>query len=96
MIGNPSQANYAAGGSYQDVIARHRASQGRIVVTIDLGIVQSVGFVAESSLNIEEWPPKSGLIPIAEADFLALVEHDIRKPRRSVQTSQVISGLRGI
>ncbi|KAJ3580034.1 hypothetical protein NPX13_g526 [Xylaria arbuscula] len=43
VMGNPSQANYGAGGSYQDAVARHRASKGQAAVTIDLGVVQSRG-----------------------------------------------------
>ncbi|KAI0454862.1 reducing type I polyketide synthase [Xylaria acuta] len=95
MLGNPSQANYAAGGTYQDAIARHRASQGWAAVTIDLGIVQSVGFVAETA-GVEDRLLKSGHLPLSEAEVMGLVEHSIRKPRRSVRTSQVASGLRGI
>ncbi|KAI3316791.1 reducing type I polyketide synthase [Xylariaceae sp. AK1471] len=92
VLGNPSQANYAAGNTYQDAVARHRASQGRAAVSIDLGIVQSIGFVAETA-GVEERLLKSGHRPLSEAEVMGLVEHAIRKPRRPVRTSQVASGL---
>ncbi|KAI0109091.1 putative polyketide synthase [Nemania sp. FL0031] len=95
MLGNPSQANYGAGGAYQDAIARRRASKGWAAVAIDLGLVQSIGFVAETA-SVEERLLKTGLRPISEAEVMALIEQGIRKPRRSVRTSQVISGLKDI
>ncbi|KAI1132702.1 KR-domain-containing protein, partial [Nemania abortiva] len=63
VVGNMSQADYAAGSAYQDIIARHRARKGWAAVTIDLGIVQSVGFVAES-VGVEERLLKTGRLPI--------------------------------
>ncbi|KAI8623341.1 reducing type I polyketide synthase [Xylariaceae sp. FL1651] len=92
ILGNTSQANYAAGGTYQDALARHRASQGRAAVSIDLGIVQSIGFVAETA-GVEERLLKSGHRPLSEGEVMGLVEHAIRKSRRPVRTSQVGSGL---
>ncbi|KAI1152708.1 KR domain-containing protein [Nemania diffusa] len=95
MLSNPSQANYAVGDAYQDAIARYRASGDWAAVTIDLGMVQSVEFVAETA-GVEERLLKTGHLPISEAEVIALVEHGIRKPRRSVHRCQVASGLRGI
>lgn len=92
VLGNPSQANYAAGGTYQDALARHRAAKGRAAVTIDLGIVQSIGFVAETA-GVEERLLKSGHRPLSETEVLGLVEQAIRRPRRDPRTSQVASGL---
>ncbi|KAI1744483.1 reducing type I polyketide synthase [Xylaria scruposa] len=94
VLGNPSQANYAAGGTYQDAVARHRAARGRAAVTIDLGVVQSVGYVAEQA-GMEERLLKSGHRPLSEAEVLGLVEQAIRRPRRAPNTAQVASGLVG-
>ncbi|KAI1309753.1 putative polyketide synthase [Xylaria venustula] len=91
VMGNPSQANYGAGGSYQDAVARHRASKGWAGVAIDLGVVQSVGFVAETA-SVEERLSKAGHRPLSEAEVMGLVEYGIRKPRRSLRTSHVASG----
>ncbi|KAI0435050.1 putative polyketide synthase [Xylaria sp. FL1042] len=91
VMGNPSQANYGAGGSYQDAVARHRASKGWAGVAIDLGVVQSVGFVAETA-SVEERLSKAGHRPLSEAEVMGLVEYGIRKPRRSLRTSHAASG----
>ncbi|TGJ85110.1 hypothetical protein E0Z10_g3631 [Xylaria hypoxylon] len=92
MMGNPSQSNYGAGGAYQDAIARHRASKGQAAVTIDLGVVLSVGVVSEAAA-LEARLLKAGHQPLSESEVIGLVEYAIRKPRRSVRNSQVVSGL---
>ncbi|KAI0474774.1 reducing type I polyketide synthase [Xylaria cf. heliscus] len=94
LMGNTSQANYAAGGSYQDAIARHRASRGRAAVSIDLGMIQSVGYAAETA-GVKDRLLKRGIVPISTAEVLGLIEHGITNPRRSVVTAQVASGLKG-
>ncbi|KND87310.1 Lovastatin diketide synthase LovF [Tolypocladium ophioglossoides CBS 100239] len=48
ILGWASQTNYAAGGSYQDALARRRQTTGLPAVSIDIGIVKGVGYVAES------------------------------------------------
>ncbi|KAF2643547.1 putative polyketide synthase [Massarina eburnea CBS 473.64] len=39
IIGSASQANYAAGNTYQDGLARYRLSRGQKAVTLDLGVM---------------------------------------------------------
>nr|CAG8993141.1 Highly reducing polyketide synthase [Penicillium sclerotiorum] len=48
ILGWASQGNYAAGGSYQDALARWRCAQGLPATSFDLGMVKGVGYVAES------------------------------------------------
>ncbi|KAI3390924.1 hypothetical protein diail_8351, partial [Diaporthe ilicicola] len=50
ILGWASQTNYAAGGSYQDALARYRHATGLPAVSIDIGIVKGVGYVAESRI----------------------------------------------
>ncbi|KAI0594688.1 polyketide synthase PksD [Biscogniauxia sp. FL1348] len=48
VIGNPGQSNYAAGCSFQDSLACYRNHNHKRAVSVDLGVVRSVGVVAES------------------------------------------------
>ncbi|PVH94007.1 putative FSP1 [Periconia macrospinosa] len=48
-LGNASQSNYAAGGTFQDAFAQWRVSRGLPCVSIDLPAVKSVGYVAETA-----------------------------------------------
>lgn len=48
IVGNRGQANYAAGNSFQDAFARHLVAKGiRKAASINLGTIESVGYVAE-------------------------------------------------
>ncbi|RJE27111.1 polyketide synthase [Aspergillus sclerotialis] len=90
--GNAGQANYAAGGSFQDALARHRAAQGLPAVSIDLGMVSSVGVVAQDQ-RVSDHLTKMGLRAVSEEEVLGLVESAIRDPRRTPTTCQVVTGI---
>ncbi|KAI3395544.1 hypothetical protein diail_1206 [Diaporthe ilicicola] len=47
ITGGPEQANYAAGNTFQDALARHLASRGAHAVSLDLPIIRGVGYVEE-------------------------------------------------
>ncbi|KAI8949442.1 putative polyketide synthase [Xylaria longipes] len=49
IVGITSQTNYAAGGSYEDALARWRQARGLPGVTIDLGPISDIGYVAKSA-----------------------------------------------
>ncbi|KAK8124331.1 uncharacterized protein PG998_000090 [Apiospora kogelbergensis] len=95
VLGHTSQANYAAGNTFQDAFARHRAARGLPAVAIDLGAVGDVGVVAASGDGMRERLERtlgSRVIPLSRV--IRLVEDSICNPHRSDHNaSQVITGL---
>ncbi|KAI8953570.1 polyketide synthase [Xylaria longipes] len=52
-IGNPGQANYAAGNSYQGALARQLSSQGHNVIALDVPMMSDAGMVATKPALME-------------------------------------------
>jgi hypothetical protein len=79
IVGYASQSSYAAGGAYQDALARYRVSQGLPGVAIDLGQVKSVGYVAENQGTAERLV-RQGFSLLSEDDVLRTLETAILNP----------------
>lgn len=97
VAGHMSQANYAAGNTFQDALARHRTANGKPAVTIDLGAVRSVGYVAEREASGDERlrarVENVGFGSVDIEAVLGIIEGGIRDPLRgSLADSQVIVG----
>lgn len=92
VMGGRSQANYAAGNTYQDALAKHRVSNGLRAASFDIGGVLSVGFVAENQQYARN--ATKAMIPIREDEVHAVVEYLI-DPRHEMteSTCQVLFGL---
>ncbi|GAB1197710.1 hypothetical protein APSETT444_007013 [Aspergillus pseudonomiae] len=73
VMGGAGQANYAAAGAFQDALAQHRAAQGKPTVTIDLGMVKSIGYVAETDSSVAERLARIGYHPMHEEEVLAVL-----------------------
>ncbi|CAI7653198.1 unnamed protein product [Penicillium pancosmium] len=91
ITGNVSQANYSSGNSFQDAVARHRSARGLPAVTIDLGMVRGVGYVAETE-GVAERLERMGFRAVDEEEVLHLIEGAILNPIRSVTDSQILTG----
>jgi NADPH:quinone reductase-like Zn-dependent oxidoreductase/ubiquinone/menaquinone biosynthesis C-methylase UbiE/acyl carrier protein len=83
VMGGAGQANYAAASAFQDALAQHRRAQGKTAITIDLGMVKSIGYVAESGHAIYERLTRIGYKALHEADVLLLLEKAILSPHPS-------------
>ncbi|KAH8704971.1 hypothetical protein BGW36DRAFT_456523 [Talaromyces proteolyticus] len=92
IIGTRSQANYNAGNSFQDALARYRVAQGLPGASIDFSPVVSVGFIAENQEYVKH--TLKALNHHREDEMLAIVEF-VLDPRRSITetTSQLVCGL---
>ncbi|KAL2821358.1 hypothetical protein BDW59DRAFT_164238 [Aspergillus cavernicola] len=90
IVGSLGQANYTAGGTYQDVLALTRQSQGLPATSIDLGSVLSAGIAARTK-GIHERLERSGYCAHEIREVLSLVASaiDCQQPKRA----QIITGL---
>lgn len=79
VIGNPSQSNYTAGGAFQDALARYRVSQGLPGVSLDIGAVKNVGYVA-SNRSVHDRLERSGYRLLEESEILSAIESAILYP----------------
>ncbi|KAL1970828.1 hypothetical protein VTN77DRAFT_2662 [Rasamsonia byssochlamydoides] len=96
VLGNRSQANYAAGNTYQDALAQYRTSQGLAGTSIDLGRILSVGYVAENKDNVRIISNLSAVMDsIREDEIHAIIEYhlDPRYPKARSSSYQTVSGL---
>lgn len=91
ITGNVSQANYAAGNTFQDAIARHRSARGLPAVAIDLGMVRGVGYVAETD-GVANRLERMGFRAVDEEEVLHLIQDAILHPIRHATDSQILTG----
>ena len=94
IIGVSGQSNYAAGNSYQDALTHHRIATGQKAVSLNLGVVLSVGYVAEHE-RVKSLLKDKGYMGVREADYIALLDYhcDPRLPVLSPLQCQVVTGL---
>ncbi|KAI1846288.1 hypothetical protein JX266_007493 [Neoarthrinium moseri] len=90
VLGSHGQANYTAGSTYQDAIARSRVARGLPGVSIDLGTVLGAGYVARTE-GVAERAGKAGWRAHTVAEVLRLVELAMCNPRQR----EIVAGVAG-
>ncbi|KAL8828179.1 MAG: hypothetical protein Q9191_002743, partial [Dirinaria sp. TL-2023a] len=92
VLGNPGQTAYAASNSFLDSFAAYRQSLGLAACTIDIGIVENVGYVAE---NIDR-RTEIGLAAhdsLSECELHALIKAAIDNPHNPIY-QQTLTGFK--
>lgn len=95
VLGHLSQSNHAAGNTFQDALAKHRASHGLPALTIDVGKVVDAGWVAANP----ELVTRGALAQsrdIRVKDLTNLIEHHVHgrgNGSDSIVAAQVAVGL---
>ncbi|OBR11263.1 Reducing polyketide synthase [Colletotrichum higginsianum IMI 349063] len=98
VVGNPGQAAYAAGNTYQDALAAYRRKRGLKAVAVDLGVMRDVGVLAEGNAEsgvLGQWEEAVG---IPEPIFHALVKSVVHGQMQEQDSEeavpeQVVTGL---
>ncbi|KAH8721497.1 polyketide synthase PksD [Phaeosphaeriaceae sp. PMI808] len=74
IVGNPGQSNYATGCTFQDSLARFRIERGQKATSIDLGVMRTIGIIAETEALQKNYEDATSYGQIEENEFLAILE----------------------
>lgn len=97
VVGNKGQANYAAANTFLDAFASYRIANGLRANTIDLGVIEDVGYVAEQEGDFVARFDKHQWTPINEGMLRKIVglsifqQHHV--PINGSSGAQMITGL---
>ncbi|KAK7743153.1 hypothetical protein SLS53_004238 [Cytospora paraplurivora] len=96
VVGTAGQANYAAGNSFQDAFAQYRHSLGLAAHTVDLGIIEDVGYMSEHQGLTDRVQSRSQLSGINERQLheilrLSLIRQTLGPNPKSAP--QMVTGL---
>lgn len=92
IIGNNGQGNYASASTFQDAFARYRTGQGLMTRSLDIGMVESAGFVSENP-EVARRLYSKGLRFVKLDELLALINYAITAPVSDFNSSQLILGI---
>ncbi|KAI1366743.1 KR domain-containing protein [Xylaria arbuscula] len=95
IFGNKGQANYAAANTFLDAFASYRRSRGLQAHTVDLGIIEDIGYLAGSALQSRF--DKHLWTPINERTLRKILTYSILQqdsvPLNASSCSQMITGI---
>ncbi|KAG8159880.1 hypothetical protein KVR01_010517 [Diaporthe batatas] len=84
VMGHRGQGNYGCGNIFQDYFASYRRSQGLRAMTIDIGYLLSVGFVAEHDEYVDH-VKAMGLKVMHNSDLHGLLSIAMAQPHHPAQ-----------
>nr|AFP89392.1 polyketide synthase [Cladosporium phlei] len=95
VLGQKAQANYAAANVFMDAFANFRNTLGLRANSVDLGVIEDVGYVAEQEglaqrLDDKQWTGISEAVLLKILDFSILQQVD---PINTNSRSQLITGI---
>lgn len=96
MIGSRGQSQYTAVAAFQDAFARYRHTKNQHCISLDIGLVTSVGYVAEQEDIAQRWV-RAGFEVLREDELHNIVDWACHPDRyasiSSPWASQVLTAL---
>ncbi|KAK6533658.1 hypothetical protein TWF694_002591 [Orbilia ellipsospora] len=74
LLGSRTQSNYAAANCYLDALAQHRVSMGLKAVSLQLGLMDSDGYLSEHAEQKQTMLAQNTYLPLSRDDFHALMD----------------------
>ncbi|KAF2993299.1 putative PKS-like protein biosynthetic cluster, partial [Neopestalotiopsis sp. 37M] len=100
VVGNKGQANYAAANAFLDAFGYFRRSQGLHANTVDLGLIEDVGYVAETGgaalearFDRSEWTPIDEGVLRRILGYSIMQQNDLRAPLSAAGAAQLVTGI---
>ena len=92
VVGNRGQAAYASASTFLDAFALFRRKSNLAAMSLDLGVIRGVGYVAENRHLISQLDQIS-FDQMSEDEMLALIKVAIEEQMKPVHTHQITAGL---
>jgi len=97
VVGNKGQANYAAANTFLDAFASYRLASGLNANSVDLGVIEDVGYVAEQDGSLEARFDRRQWTPVNESMLRKILSYSVfqqsPKPLSASSRAQIITGL---
>ena len=97
IIGNRGQANYAAANAFLDAFAAFRRSRGQPACTINLGVIEDAGVIAENTKLLDQFDTRiyKGINDTLLRKILypSLLQQQESPPPSPIAQAQMITGL---
>lgn len=92
IIGNATQAAYAAGSTFMDTFAAYRRSLGLPAVSLDLGVITDSGYLSENT-DLASKMARHGFQGTDTRTLMSLIEATITHQDSDTVKPQIITGL---
>jgi hypothetical protein len=99
VAGRVGQANYAAANTFLDAFASWRQRQGLCANSVDLGLIEDVGYVAEDESGLDGKINRAHWIPINESMLRRIFTYSVLQqdrhspPLNESSAAQLVTGI---